>query len=968
MERFIPFYSDDSDDIYRKKEFYEERLLTELGREFSTSNPNLLKYQELISRLAGQYTQFNNLLLFHEMGSGKTRSAIATVELARKQSITPLKKTLVLLKNKALINKFIRELVVKAEPEQYDTDLSDPLTRVTVKKVRKNYEITTFISFANLLEKDMAKQVEQYSHSIVIIDEVQQLVGERGGNDPYSLIHKFLHTIQDSKVLLMSGTPMKDTPDQFAMVMNLILNSDEQLPTGKEFMKKYFKGLYLTDKGKDKLKGMIRNKISYLSPPSNVKTKFMGRGLPDSQVRFLKVVEDRMSEFQNSVYSTVANSDATGDFNRPDRYASDFVFPDRTFGKGVTTFVSGEGNKLRLKEKFRNHLLGDTDEETLKNLRKYSCKYASIIKSILDAPEELVFVYSEYVQQGGVILFSLLLQDLFGFEVTGSVKKSEKKRCTLITGDVEPHRVTELLEDMINKPENMTGKICRVVIGSRAIAIGHDMKNVRQVHIATPHWNFSETDQIIARAKRFDGNKALEEAGLNPTLRVFLHAAVSPTTQSIDMRLWGIAEKKDFILKQIDRISKESAIDCGFNYKVNYHYQSGDGSRDCNYEECLYYCDDLGIPKNLSNDELDATTFKKFYQKENVDRRVKKLEEDLLMRSAANFYPNEPVQLTTKSLVGLYDQSVSFPTRFGLDSYTRTDGAAFFQTDSVDIPVEANIDMNWYSRYPILTQRKSLSQVLQDSPDITERIESTLKVIHYVDTVEETLDMINKLPSWIRDDTIMRVWKDVINNRVKGDLSIQKFKALKGNDAYKRVVLATTKYMKISPKSVTYEDSSNVFWTYARGAKGWVIRTAKEQNEDIQEVIGPYRERAMDDGVGYFGILDKEYTDVNSLKIVEAQNLRSLGRNCGSYTKALLLRLVLQFDIEPLEEIENVSGVKDIVKKNGPLMEAAGDLVKKAKTQQLNNVLWWSKVKNLQQKLCPVLVDKFDEAELLVRA
>lgn len=970
MEQFVPQYLPDAVSVYRKKEFYEDRLTTETGREFTDDKDRpLLKYQQLVSRLVGQYTQFNSMLLFHEMGAGKTRSAIATVELARQQSIRPLKKTLVLLKNKALINKFIRELVTKAYPDIYDPDPADPLTREILKKVKRNYDIFTFISFANKLEKDMDSLVNTFSHSIIIIDEVQQLVGERGGNDPYTLIHTFLHRVVDSKILLMSGTPMKDTPDQFAMVMNLIL--DKQLPTGKKFRSAFFEDLYLTENGKRELKDAIRNKVSYLSPPSNVPIQFIGEGLPGSTVNFLRISYNYMSDFQNSVYSKVARANVSvNDFNRPDRYASDFVFPDGSFGKGVLKYTRKFGDKLGLEPTFKKLLLGRNDEETLRNLQTYSCKYAAIIRTILENPEDLCFVYSEYVGQGGIILFSLLMQELFGFDVAKNVKYTEKKRCALITGDMEASRINSILTDMVNTPKNMTGKICRVVIGSRVLAIGHDLLNVRQVHIVTPHWNFSETDQIIARAKRFDGNKALKDAGLSDVLKIYLHAAVSKTVKSVDVEIWKIAESKDFVLKQIDRAVKEVAIDCGFNYSVNYHPNSGDGSRDCNYQECFYECDGLGIPQELGDDELDKSTYNLLYDAPDVEDVVQNVITDLNSASADVFTTSQNSYLVSKSMAKVYNTSKSVASKYGLDGYPRTDGSHFFITDTPTAKIDSSLDMNWYSRHPILEKRNTLNSVLRNLPIITERVDATLITLEYVSTVNDTVDLINKLPSWLKDDIIMRAWTGFING-IKGQWSTAKIKKVSADSVENRIVLATLKSVTISPTTIVYVDSEDVKWTYAKGSKAWVVKTAKEQTEDIQETIRPYREKSIEDGINYFGILDKEYTDVNSLKIVDSVNLRSLGRHCGSYTKPTLLRLVMLFDIKPTENlgyIEDmpITKIKERIKTKDSIMEESSDLLKGASTHALKNVLWWSETKKLNEKLCPLLTEEFDRRGLLV--
>ena len=44
----------------------------------------------------------------------------------------------------------------------------------------------------------------------------------------YENISEFLHIVKNRKILLMSGTPMKDQPNEIADIMNLILPKEEQ--------------------------------------------------------------------------------------------------------------------------------------------------------------------------------------------------------------------------------------------------------------------------------------------------------------------------------------------------------------------------------------------------------------------------------------------------------------------------------------------------------------------------------------------------------------------------------------------------------------------------------------------------------------------------------------------------------------------------------------------------------------------
>ena len=76
----------------------------------------------------------------------------------------------------------------------------------------------------------------------------------------------------------MSGTPMVDKPCEIASVMNLILDKDNQLPSGAEFDRKYMNENVL--KPDTDLKSKLHGKVSFLkSMQSNVKKEFVGKKL-----------------------------------------------------------------------------------------------------------------------------------------------------------------------------------------------------------------------------------------------------------------------------------------------------------------------------------------------------------------------------------------------------------------------------------------------------------------------------------------------------------------------------------------------------------------------------------------------------------------------------------------------------------------------------------------------------------------
>ena len=106
IEDFFPKYPSVDDrkfyeDIYKKKEFNELKL-----EKYEPQIEKLLKHQKFISRFISSNTPYNGLLLYHEMGSGKTCSSVAAAELI-KNTPNNFTKAIYIARGQTLINKFI---------------------------------------------------------------------------------------------------------------------------------------------------------------------------------------------------------------------------------------------------------------------------------------------------------------------------------------------------------------------------------------------------------------------------------------------------------------------------------------------------------------------------------------------------------------------------------------------------------------------------------------------------------------------------------------------------------------------------------------------------------------------------------------------------------------------------------------------------------------------------------------------
>lgn len=209
-----PYSKDFYEVIYKKKEFYDEKL--EIVETFPTEVGTLLKHQKIISRFFSSKTSYNSLLLFHVMGTGKTCSTIGAIENIRKEK-NNFKGAYVFARGGGLLNNFVNELLFKCTDGRYIPENFENLTELEKshrikKSVEKYYKLNTFETFAKKISKMSNTNIkEQFSNHIIVIDEVHNLRIQDGKikNGMYEQFWRFLHNVENYKILLLTGTPMK---------------------------------------------------------------------------------------------------------------------------------------------------------------------------------------------------------------------------------------------------------------------------------------------------------------------------------------------------------------------------------------------------------------------------------------------------------------------------------------------------------------------------------------------------------------------------------------------------------------------------------------------------------------------------------------------------------------------------------------------------------------------------------------
>lgn len=839
VEDYIPYYPYISNPsfnslIYSKKEF-----------KYPIVSGNVLPYQKFVSTFLSTRTPYQSLLVFHEMGTGKTCTAVKTVEQIISEN-GPIKRALVLLKGQSLIDNFIYELVNVCAPEKYGYLKKDERVK---SKLRSKYEFWTYETFAKNITPS---QYSAYSDHVIIIDEVHNIVTK--SMEEYTPIHSFLHNVQRCKILLMSGTPMRDLANEIAYVMNLILPLDKQIPTGTEFNSLFINKDTL--KNTETLKQYFKGYVSYVkSSISNVVKRYVGQKI--GLLNHFTVFPTYMDNFQSNVYyKTISNEQ---DLYSASRQVSLFVFPDGSYGsKGFNKYFSRIEKKNRLGENKNSYVLKlPINLDELENL---STKYYYILNSLRNNENKLFFIYCEFVEGSGLIILSKLLE-LIGYSKATGKETSEGKRYAIITNMTTTLKQTRKVLALYNDSKNSTGKYIHVILGSRMISEGFTLKNVQEVHILTPHWNYGETDQAIARAYRAFSHNTLISQGITPVVNVYQHVSLpeDQSVKSIDLTMYEVSEKKDLIIKQVERLIKEEAVDCRTMYRHNM-INGRDYERSCDYMKCEYTCDSIVLPE-------DDTTYNLYYNSEDIARLVLNIQETC---------PKSTIDVSSISpltVIGATSQVYKVTGKYGNTGYLHVHDSTIYASPSVY--GSEDTDDSYYFINPVLQSTNMFDKV-------SERYTYTKRIPLLIDDFCNTLstDILKEFPTRVSESFIEYSFFPSTRPQIKDTVQsyYKKYITQTQDTTVSTLPFSETGKMRCLENNVWVDCPSSIVTSVQSGNKNIEVR-AKEY--------------------GLFGVVDKSKFIIKKLteENVKDRRLAPRGRVCSTIDKSELEDICKKLDI-----------------------------------------------------------------------
>jgi hypothetical protein len=936
--------------LLKKKEFFENKLARTEDKPEKAGK--LMKHQTFIARFMSSHTPYNGILLMHQPGTGKTCASVAAIEKIRSEN-SDFKKALVIMKGQSLIDNYRNELVYKCTDGRYipqeESDSDDMnLSKIEKRKRRKVresvksvYTFKTFETFSKEIEDIKNDEIirNHYKNLIVVIDEVHNLRQNKSSKQ-YRNIHRFLHLIKNCKIILMTGTPMRDDPSEIADIMNLILPLGEQhqIKTKENFNHEYLDSNNVLSSltKKNELKKLLRGRVSYLKGMKSDVTKvFVGNPLNTKHVLLYPVeMESVQAEIYNKIYTQEEKVDGSseednengdddddheddvtkvvkkkkGAFYLRSRMASLFVYPDKRTGRdgfeknikkippSLLNPSGGYGMRDDLYKAIMNGVNGVTDkkEKKLSNIRKYGCKYAECIKKILESPDESHFVYMEFVQNSGAILFTKLLE-LFNFSDSNDRIEEPRLRYALLTGE-KSTEISSILETF-NNPNNAKGQYINVIIGSSVLSEGFTLQNVQNVHILTPSWNFSETDQVIARAFRLFSHDSLKQIKQNITVKIYLYCAIfnHKLDRSIDWRMFQTSEDKDISIKSIERALKEISVDCELNKERNMERNSSNNTRECEYMECDYQCEEE--PFNVNETDLDTSTYNLYYDSDAIDHYISIISTIFQTRYKITFlelrsmYNQKDIQTLMKAIHHMISNNHVIKDKLGFHCFLRQEHDYLYLTHTL----KANhtfLDVYYVDHFP-------LQQNLYDEHFTILQKEKIMELCRTL-TSDEDMKTTNiaKFPMDVQEIIL----KLAIQHTVVVGLDE---KSIKNRDAI--LGYFKNKIFRMDDDTIII-DFQNQFQCFSISSQEWSICNDEQEtfvkniiDERSTILINPETHK----GKGYLGkSLQKDgkskFQIINLNVSLDAKNKvqASTGKKCQSYPKHELLDIIDKVKVE----------------------------------------------------------------------
>jgi SNF2-related domain len=489
--------------------------------------PELFSYQKLLQEYMNPNTPYRGVLVYHQLGSGKTLTAVGVAEGQDRDVILMLPSSLkqswvdeimnfrgykipsdaTEAQRKKLMNQFEDE--IKKKYTFISSNASNSAEQLEFMEERKlgkakiaEFEDVDYI--VNRIEEGKTTKENPLNGKFLIIDEAHRVMTNIINAESKNGL-RIYDTIMDAKNLRMmclTATPLIGNPYEAAVMFNMLrgymkVEGSNQLYTA--FPKEYD---HFMDYFVDLDNNTIKNKHIFQERINGLISYYRGIYDPDNKVipreNSFKIVKVEMSDYQWKTYAYHRKEEmeeekksrfATEKFVKVEykkpgrksfttyrmatRQICNFVLP-----KDIKRPKYKKSDNQALRKKIDNQLIEQIpDFIVTKKLGIYSPKMKEVLDTLTKTKTGIAFVYSNFITLGGLGVFAHVLKHNGYIMYTGKEspdtfeipQDKEYKVFALLTGETQSNYYQNVLK-FLNDSKNKDGKYCRVLLASSVVA------------------------------------------------------------------------------------------------------------------------------------------------------------------------------------------------------------------------------------------------------------------------------------------------------------------------------------------------------------------------------------------------------------------------------------------------------------------------------------------------------------------
>lgn len=526
----------------------------------------LRKYQEFIGQYLGPTSRYNNILLYHGLGSGKTATCINLINVL--WDFNHNYTFVMLIKASLRDDPWMLELQTWLGKDPSEAHIEDVRGLERFKKIRFVHYDSPFADrdFLNVI-----KEIDTSKPVVYLIDEAHNFIRNVYSNMKskqgkraqviYERILRDKRENKSNKVIMISATPVINEPFELSLMFNLL--RENALPMSElEFNKTFISdsNFPILDPGRKnmfirRILGLVSYYIGATADRfAEQKLLYVDLPMSEYQYQIYRIYEKQEQELNekmkrfgkrsqvyqtytrqacNFVFPKASSNVAGGNRPRPSSSIGTRALEEIDKGKEVKNpdaqnYLQRIEIFIRDTEKYFQKIKAQPGRSIEEDLADFAKGYETIYANFLDyylantpksglfeelyrcSPKMLAIVFYSHASPGKVMVYSnyVLMEGIDMLKVYFRLIGYDDYRSAKPGhGYCEYHgRIDKeerrRVKTVFNKENNIKGMVCKIILLSPSATEGIQLMEIRQEHILEPYWNDVRIEQVIGRGRR----------------------------------------------------------------------------------------------------------------------------------------------------------------------------------------------------------------------------------------------------------------------------------------------------------------------------------------------------------------------------------------------------------------------------------------------------------------------------------